>query len=103
MQQETPQIHFERVTDADLTMLHEWIHRPHVAALWDTPVTRAEVAAEYAPALVDDATAQHFIAFDTAGPIGFIQSYVARNAGDGWWPHETDPGVRGIAPGNAAD
>ena len=95
MQQATPQIHFERVTDAGLAMLHERIDRPHVAAWWDTPVTREAVPAEYAPALVDDTMAQQFIAFDTAGPIGFIQSYVALNAGDGWWPHDA-PGVRGI-------
>jgi RimJ/RimL family protein N-acetyltransferase len=29
-------------------------------------------------------------------PIGYIQSYVAADAGDGWWPNEHDPGVRGI-------
>jgi len=29
-------------------------------------------------------------------PIGYIQSYVAAEAGDGWWPDEHDPGVRGI-------
>ena len=96
MQDDTPQLHFRRVTDADLATLHEWIHRPHVAAWWDTPVTREEIAAEYSPALEDDTMVPHFLAFDTAGPIGFIQSYVARHAGDGWWPHETDPGVRGI-------
>ena len=38
----------------------------------------------------------HFLAFDRTGPIGFLQSYVACKAGDGWWPNETDPGVRGI-------
>jgi len=29
-------------------------------------------------------------------PIGYIQSYVAAAAGDGWWPDEHDFGVRGI-------
>lgn len=29
-------------------------------------------------------------------PIGFVQSYVVKGAGDGWWEDETDPGARGI-------
>jgi RimJ/RimL family protein N-acetyltransferase len=29
-------------------------------------------------------------------PIGYIQSYIAMGSGDGWWPDERDPGVRGI-------
>jgi RimJ/RimL family protein N-acetyltransferase len=37
-----------------------------------------------------------FIAYQESMPIGFIQSYVALGAGEGWWPTETDPGVRGI-------
>ena len=96
MPDEPLQIHFRRITDADLALLHAWIHRSHVAAWWDTPVTPEEVAAEFSPTLVDDTMVQHFLAVDTTGPIGFIQSYVACHAGDGWWPHETDPGVRGI-------
>lgn len=90
------QIHFERVTHEDLSMLHTWINRAHVAEWWDAPVTREDVAAEYTPELVDDRVVQHFVAYDGAQPIGFIQSYVALHAGDGWWPDETDPGVRGI-------
>lgn len=37
-----------------------------------------------------------YLALADGAPIGFIQSYVAMNAGDGWWPDERDPGVRGI-------
>jgi RimJ/RimL family protein N-acetyltransferase len=29
-------------------------------------------------------------------PIGFIQSYVVKDSGDGWWEDEQDPGARGI-------
>ena len=29
-------------------------------------------------------------------PIGFVQSYVVKGCGDGWWEDETDPGAVGI-------
>ncbi|MDQ3271395.1 MAG: acetyltransferase, partial [Pseudomonadota bacterium] len=29
-------------------------------------------------------------------PFAYIQSYVAKDSGGGWWADETDPGVRGI-------
>ena len=36
------------------------------------------------------------IALLAGEPVGWIQSYVAMQCGDGWWQDETDPGVRGI-------
>jgi RimJ/RimL family protein N-acetyltransferase len=45
---------------------------------------------------VTDATVRAYVAHHAGVPIGFIQSYVAAAAGDGWWPDETDPGVVGI-------
>lgn len=90
------QIHFTRVTRADLAVLHAWFARAHVAEWWGAPGSREEIEAEFDPEGVDDTMVQHFIASDAGGPIGFIQSYVAGNAGKGWWPDETDPGVRGI-------
>jgi RimJ/RimL family protein N-acetyltransferase/catechol 2,3-dioxygenase-like lactoylglutathione lyase family enzyme len=77
-------------------MLHGWINREHVAAWWDAPVTLAEVEADYGATIDDDTMVQAYIAHADAQPIGFIQSYVAAGAGEGWWPDETDPGVRGI-------
>jgi RimJ/RimL family protein N-acetyltransferase len=37
-----------------------------------------------------------YIAMEDGRDIGFIQSYVAMDSGDGWWSDERDPGVRGI-------
>ncbi len=37
-----------------------------------------------------------YFAYLNDEPIGFIQSYVAAHAGDGWWPEERDLGVIGI-------
>ena len=75
--------------DADRPMLADWLTRPHVtAAGWDH-------------ALLDDlesfgAAVAPYIAYEDDEPVGYIQSYVAAAAGNGWWPDERDPSVRGI-------
>lgn len=90
---------FQPLTLADLPMLHEWLTRPHVAEWWSRPSSLAEVDEEYAPLITDgDSTDHAYIVLADGEPIGFIQSYVAMGggSGDGWWPDERDPGVRGI-------
>jgi RimJ/RimL family protein N-acetyltransferase len=86
---------FERVTDADLAMLYEWVNRPHVAEWWDAPFSLEEVALEFAPRPREGGVA-HYIAHSDERPVGFVQSYVAAGSGGGWWPDERDPGVVGI-------
>ena len=82
-------IAFRPLMDADRPMLADWLTRPHVtAAGWDH-------------ALLDDlesfgAAVAPYIAYEDAEPVGYIQSYVAAAAGNGWWIDERDPGVRGI-------
>jgi RimJ/RimL family protein N-acetyltransferase len=88
---------FRPLTLADLPMLHEWLTRPHVAEWWSHPTSLAEVDEEYAPLITDrDSTDHAYIVLADGEPIGFIQSYVAMGSGNGWWPDERDPGVRGI-------
>jgi len=89
-------LRFERLTQADLPMLAEWLRRPHVAECWTDCQTLAEVREQFLPTLTDDSTVVSYIAYLESLPIGYIQSYVAAGAGDGWWPDEHDPGVRGI-------
>jgi aminoglycoside 6'-N-acetyltransferase Ib len=74
-------------------MLAEWLNRPHVAEWWADCQTLAEVREQI---LTDDSTVLPYIAYLESLPIGYIQSYVATDAGDGWWPDEHDPGMRGI-------
>lgn len=50
----------------------------------------------YLPRLEDASRVTPYIAYLEAEPIGFIQSYVAVESGDGWWVGQHDPGVRGI-------
>jgi RimJ/RimL family protein N-acetyltransferase len=66
-------------------MLHEWLQRPHVAEWWRPTPSFEEVG-----------LLQGYIALHGDRAIGFIQSYVVKDCGDGWWEDETDPGARGI-------
>jgi aminoglycoside 6'-N-acetyltransferase Ib len=89
-------LRFERLTEADLPMLAEWLRRPHVAEWWAHCQTLGEVREQYLPTLTHDSTVLAYVVYQESLPIGYIQSYVAAGAGDGWWPDEHDPGVRGI-------
>jgi len=89
-------VSFRPLTPTDLPLLHEWLARPHVAEWWGTPVSLAEIEQEYRPMVGGKSTTRPYVALGDGAPIGYIQSYVAMGSGDGWWPNEQDPGVRGI-------
>lgn len=91
-----PAVSFRPLTPEDLPLLHEWLARPHVAEWWSGSPSLADVEAEFGPMLDGASTTQAYIALGDGRPIGYIQSYVALGSGDGWWPDEVDPGVRGI-------
>jgi len=80
-------------------MLHDWIHRPHVAQWWgggDADGNLEDTATKYLPKMREASSTKAYIALLAGDPVGFVQSYVALGCGDGWWENETDPGVRGI-------
>ena len=87
---------FRALAPADLPMLHGWLQRPHVAAWWHEPRTLGAVESDYFSAEAAASSTRAFIALLDGDPLGFIQSYTALGAGDGWWEDETDPGTRGI-------
>jgi RimJ/RimL family protein N-acetyltransferase len=89
-------ISFRPMAASDLSMLYEWLQRPHVSQWWDNPGTYAEVERDYLPSTIGKSTTQAYIASLENKPIGFIQFYVVMGSGDGWWERETDPGARGI-------
>jgi AacA4 family aminoglycoside N(6')-acetyltransferase len=96
------------MTEADLVMLHNWLNRPHIVEWWGGEAERPsldEVRRHYLPRVLAEESVTPYIAMRGAEPIGYAQSYVAMGSGDGWWPDETDPGVRGIdlSLANAAD
>ena len=92
-------ISFRVLQEIDLPLLHQWMHRPHVAQWWsggDAGESLEETKAKYMPRLQKSSPIKAYIASLFGEPIGFIQSYVALGCGDGWWEDERDPGVRGI-------
>ena len=89
-------MHFQRLTEADIPTLAEWLDRPHIAEWWGACKSIDEVRSKYLPRLEDRSAAVPYFAYLDGVPIGYIQSYVAAATGDGWWPDEHDPGVRGI-------
>jgi AacA4 family aminoglycoside N(6')-acetyltransferase len=92
----TTPVEFRLLSDADLPMVCEWLARPHVAEWWGSPPPLDDVVADYGAEARATSTTRPYIAELEGRAIGFIQSYVAKDSGDGWWPDETDPGVRGI-------
>ena len=91
-----PQMKFQKLSEADLPLLAESLARPHVAAWWHGCESLEEVRAEFLPLLADDSSVIPYLAYYDDVAVGYFQSYVAIAAGDGWWPDERDPGVRGI-------
>jgi aminoglycoside 6'-N-acetyltransferase Ib len=96
MQSTVFQVSFRPLTLTDLPRLYEWLQRPHVAQWWGPPASLDEVEQEFRPLIGDDSTTRPYIVLGDGTPIGYIQSYVAMGSGDGWWPDEQEPGVRGI-------
>jgi RimJ/RimL family protein N-acetyltransferase len=89
-------IAFRPLTIADMTMLHEWLERPHVAEWWTPTPSLDEVIADFTPLTRPGGREQGYIALEASREIGYIQSYIVKDAGDGWWEDEQDPGARGI-------
>jgi RimJ/RimL family protein N-acetyltransferase len=89
-------ISFRPLAQTDLPLLHEWLGLPHVAEWWGPPPSAVQVDQKFGPLIGNESTTRPYITLGDGAPIGYIQSYVAMGSGDGWWPDEQDPGVRGI-------
>ncbi len=87
---------FAAVREVDLPLLRKWLLRPHVAEWWGTADALDELRADYIAGVDEPNATRGYIVSLRARPIGFIQSYVVKGAGGGWWESETDQGARGI-------
>ena len=87
---------FRPLTAAELPLLHDWMTRPHVAAVWTPTPSADELREDFLSHPEDPSYPRAYIAHLDGEAVGFIQSYVAAYAGGGWWPDERDPGVVGI-------
>lgn len=92
----TAEFAFEPLREAHLPMLREWLLRSHVAAWWGEAETVEELRADYIGNRTASDATRAYIATAAGAPVGFIQCYVVRGSGGGWWEEETDPGARGI-------
>ena len=95
----TESVTFRAMRENDISLFHEWLQRPHVVEWWgrDHVAPRLnETRAKYLPRVLERQGVCPYIALLNRCPIGWAQSYVALDVGDGWWEEETDPGVRGI-------
>lgn len=91
-----PRFDFRPLAPADLPMLYEWMGQPHWAQWWGAAESFSAVQAEYGAWIADPSVVQPCIVLLDGVPFGYAQSYAPLYAGGGWWPEETDPGVRGI-------
>lgn len=87
---------FAPLAEGDLAMLHEWLHRPHVAQWWGPAESIDELRRDYIEAAAEPRATRAFIACHAGRPVGFIQCYFVMGSGQGWWEDETDPQARGI-------
>jgi broad specificity phosphatase PhoE/RimJ/RimL family protein N-acetyltransferase len=85
---------FKSLTADDLSLLCEWLNRPHVAEIWDGPATLAGIREKYEPELTS-ADVRRYIAWHQGAPVGFIQSYRVMADPD-FWPNEKDPNAFGV-------
>ncbi|HEY0466474.1 MAG TPA: GNAT family N-acetyltransferase [Polyangiaceae bacterium] len=90
-----PAFSFHPLRDTDLSLLHEWLNRAHVAEWWgdqrDLEYVRQSFGAD-----LDSPMIAMFLAHLGAEPVGYIQVYQVLGADPEWWTDETDPGARGI-------
>lgn len=97
---DAPQTDFQPVQLSDAALLFAWRQKPHVARWWNiheweqNSFNFPDFEAELREELEIEWQSIFLITLD-AKPIGFLQTYRAASAGEGWWPDE-DEGVRGI-------
>ena len=84
------------MTPADIPMLNEWLHRPHVAEWWGEQSTDAELHTQYFTPDPGAPGTRYYIAWRAGRPIGFIQSYIPAEEHGEWWPDVKDQSIRGI-------
>jgi len=91
-----PPVTFRPLTPDDLPKLYVWLQRPHVAEWWSPTPAFEELVDAFTPLTRPGHRDQGYIALDGAREVGYIQSYVVKDCGGGWWEEEQDPGARGI-------
>ncbi|MGI8649979.1 MAG: GNAT family N-acetyltransferase [Rubrobacter sp.] len=107
------EIGFRRLRNADVSRIHAWLHRPHVAKWWYEDVGSYEKVFEQYSAYVEgkEPVEPYFILY-RGRPVGYIQSYrvsdeeefarlvgIEDSAGIDLFIGEEDLLYRGLGPG----
>jgi aminoglycoside 6'-N-acetyltransferase-1b/aminoglycoside 6'-N-acetyltransferase-2 len=92
-----PLFEYHPLEEGDLTLLIDWLDRPHVRQWWDAEDVSLEgVRREYLPRARGAGDAHPFLAYLDGQPVGYIQYYWAAEGDRDWWPDDPGPGVVGI-------
>jgi aminoglycoside 6'-N-acetyltransferase len=79
-----PEIEFRLLRESDLPLLTAWLAEPHVRRFYQkTPVTLADVATEYGPAIRGEEPTLCHLALSAGTPFAYLQCY--RNAAYPEW------------------
>jgi RimJ/RimL family protein N-acetyltransferase len=69
-------LNFRPMLADDLTLMHEWLQRPHIRQWWGKRKTYEDVVEHYLPAILGSKPVDLFLILFHDQPIGFIQSYL---------------------------
>lgn len=70
------EIGFQRLKTSDLTLIHRWLHAPHVARWWHEDVgTYEEVSSQYSAYIEGRDPVEPYLVLHDGRPIGYIQAY----------------------------
>jgi aminoglycoside 6'-N-acetyltransferase-1b len=87
--------HFEPLKEDDLSLLYDWLNRPHIAEHWDGAISLRETRKKYMSAARCQ-TVSFYIAWLAGQPTGFVQSYLADKLENHVWPSQCADGTVGI-------
>jgi RimJ/RimL family protein N-acetyltransferase len=79
-----PKYFFSELVESDLSIIEQWLKRPHVKEFWDDGESWEESYEKYVLKTSSEVVKQYLVYFQDK-PIGYIQYYWASKVGDGWW------------------
>ncbi len=72
----TQEITFRALEERDLTLLTEWLNRPHLRRFFQfEPITAQEVATKYGPRVRGEVPTHSTLALLDGAPFGYLQCY----------------------------
>ena len=92
-----PGFEFERMQEAHIPLMADWLSRAHLQAWWrEEEITEENVSEKYLPRITGHDTAIPYIVYLDKTPFGYIQYYHVQEGHNHWWPDVPGPDVIGI-------